>query len=409
MKQKRTVLIYRDKLLPYSETFIKVQGEALRNWQVYYAGARLVRDITLPPEKTLVILNRNHFWQRPAELAFKLFGLSPSLYRRIRQLQPDLIHAHFGTDGALMLPLATSLSIPLIVTFHGYDATIKDDYAKRSFYLHRKYLKHRDTLKREASLFIAVSQFINNKMIETGYPVEKIKVHYIGIDVDGFTADYRAQREPLVLFVGRLAEKKGCQYLIRAMAEVQAVMPQVRLVIIGDGHHRPYLEKLGKELLRNYEFLGVQPSESVKGWLNRAKIFGGPSISADSGDAEGFGIVFAEAQAMGVPVVSFASGGIHEAVSHGETGFLAPEHDWQLLTKYILELLSDEQLWRRFSCNGRDRVLKLFNIKNQAIHLEEIYDRVLKNDVNNRPEQTFGSMGKSRDGDLRGMCENQSS
>jgi colanic acid/amylovoran biosynthesis glycosyltransferase len=371
-------LIYRDKLLSYSETFIKSQAEALQNWHVYYAGAQLVQDIPLPPEKTLVILNRNRFSQRPAELAFKLFGLSPRLYRRIRQLQPDLIHAHFGTDGVQMLPIARSLRVPLIVTFHGFDATITDEFARRSFYLHRKYLRRRDDLKRDVRLFIAVSEFIKNKMIESGYAAEKIKVHYIGIDVSRFTPDYTTEREPIVLFVGRLVERKGCQYLIQAMAQVQKIFPHVRLVVIGDGPFRSNLEALSKKLLRNFQFLGVQPSESVRAWLNKAKVFGGPSITANSGDAEGFGMVFAEAQAMGVPVTGFASGGIPEAVSHDETGFLAPEHDWQLLAEYIIKLLSDEQLWRRFSHNGRERVLKLFNIKTQARALEEIYDDALR-------------------------------
>jgi glycosyltransferase involved in cell wall biosynthesis len=307
-----------------------------------------------------------------------MFGFSPRLYRAFDQLRPDLIHAHFGTDGALMLPVANSLGIPLVVTFHGFDATITDEYARRSFYLHRKYLRRRNDLKRDVRLFIAVSEFIRNKMIETGYPAEKIKVHYIGIDVNKFVSDPNVQREPIVLFVGRLIERKGCQYLIRAMAQVQEFMPSVRLVVIGNGPFRTHLERLSKELLQNYLFLGPQPPESVRTWLNRAKVFAVPSITVESGEAEGFGIVFAEAQAMGLPAVSFASGGIPEAVSHAETGFLAPERDWKLLAKYILDLLVDEKLWLRFSKAGRERVLELFNIDSQARKLEEIYGAVLR-------------------------------
>ena len=242
-----------------------------------------MQDIPLPPEKTLVILNRNNFWQRPAELAFKLFGWSPRLYRRIRQLQPDVIHAHFGTDGALMLPLARSLGVPLIVTFHGFDATTTDEFARRSFYLHRNYLRRRDDLKRDVRLFIAVSEFVKNKMIESGYSAEKIKVHYIGIDVSRFTPDYTAKREPIVLFVGRLHETKGCKYLIQAMVQVQKIFPHVRLVIIGDGPLRSHLEELNRKSLRDTQFLGAQPSETVRAWLNKAKVLGGPSITANSG------------------------------------------------------------------------------------------------------------------------------
>jgi glycosyltransferase involved in cell wall biosynthesis len=292
-----------------------------------------------------------------------------------------MIHAHFGLDGVLALPLARSLRIPLIVTFHGFDATIDDEYASRSYFVHRKFVRQRENLKKGAQLFIAVSKFIKANLLALGFPPEKIIVHYIGVDLDIFKPSQTIKREPMVLFVGRLIERKGCQYLIRAMAEVQTVKPHVRLSIIGDGPFRPYLEKLSKELLRNYEFLGAKPIESVKSWLNRAKIFGGPSITVESGEAEGFGMVLAEAQAMGVPVVGFRSGGIPEAVSDGVTGFLAPERNWRLLAKNIFQLLDDELLWSKFSKKGRERVNALFNLHTQTQSLEDIYFDVLRRNV----------------------------
>jgi glycosyltransferase involved in cell wall biosynthesis len=88
--------------------------------------------------------------------------------------------------------------------------------------------------------------------------------------------------------------------------------------------------------------------------------------------------VFVEAQAMGLPVISFANGGIPEAVTHGETGFLAAERDWKVLAEYILHLLEDEILWQRFSQKGQERVRTMFNLRSQTRALEEIYDAVLR-------------------------------
>jgi glycosyltransferase involved in cell wall biosynthesis len=296
---------------------------------------------------------------------------------RVRKLNPILVHAHFGPDGVRAMPLARALRVPLIVTFHGYDATVKDDYARRSFYSHRVYIRRRGLLKREARLFIAVSNFIREKLLEQGFAPNKVVVHHIGVDTELFRPDPAVTREPVVLFVGRLVEKKGCEYLIRAMGRVQTMRPEVEMVVIGDGPLRPALERLAKETLRRYRFLGTQPPISVRAWMNRARIFSAPSITAESGDSEAFGLVFAEAQAMELPVVSFASGGVPEAVAHAETGFLVAERDWNSLADHVLLLLENDALRDTFGEAGRRRVHTLFNLRKQVDALEEIYQRVL--------------------------------
>ena len=185
-------------------------------------------------------------------------------------------------------------------------------------------------LERGATLLIAVSNFIRGEMIRQGFGGDKILVHYVGVDTESFCPNPSVRREPIVLFAGRLAEKKGCQYLIRAMARVQSQSPHTELVVIGDGHLRPELERLAAQSLRRYRFLGFQPPELVKNWMNRARVFGAPSVRTRTGDAEGHPNAFAEAQAMGLPVVSFASDGVMEAVAHGETGLRparAGDHD----------------------------------------------------------------------------------
>lgn len=383
MAEKPTVAVYRDRLLPSSETFVLAQSESLQDFVPHYLGSRYVPGLSLPAERTLVV-NRGGLSGKVSEASHQLWGWEPAFARRVQRLTPALIHAHFGPDGVRALSLAQSLRIPLVVTFHGYDVTIKDEYARRSFYSHRVYVRRRETLKRESRLFISVSEFIQDKLLEQGFPPDKVVVHYIGVDTEIFRPDSAVTREPVVLFTGRLVEKKGCEYLIQAMGRVQAMRPEVELVVIGDGPLRPDLERLAEQRLRRYRFLGTQPPESVRAWMNRARVFSVPSVTAESGDSEAFGLVFAEAQAMELPVVSFASGGIPEAVAHRKTGFLVAERDWEGLAEHLLLLLEKDGLRNEFGVAGRKRVCNLFDLRKQTGALEEIYKQVLIEDKKGR-------------------------
>jgi len=377
MTVKPNLIIYRDHLLYPSETFIKAQGERIERFTAFYAGSRRVSGIDLPQDRVL-IQNDGTYTGGIKEALYKIAGIDINLIKRLKALNPQLIHAHFGSDGVLALPVADKLKIPLIVTFHGFDANVKDEYARKSFFSHRRYVRKRPELQRKASLFIAVSDFIKKKMIEQGYNREKIIRCYIGVDVERFRADPDVHREPIVLFVGRLVENKGCEYLIRAVGRVQQVLPEVGLVVIGEGPLRHKLEEMASQRLRRYCFLGTQTQEDVRFWMNRARVFSVPSITLDSGESEGFGVVFAEANSMGLPVVSFATGGIPEAVAHGESGFLSPAKDWEGLSFYIQSLLEDNLLWERFSAFGKERVHNLFNLKKQTQKLENIYEEVVR-------------------------------
>lgn len=371
-----TVVFFCGRLLPPSETFIRAQGEGLQQFTPYYVGSRFIEGLPLPSERTLTV-NQGGVSGNLEEVVFKLSGFAPKLYQQVQQLNPALIHAHFGVCGALALPLVRRLKVPMIVTFYGLDATMKDDYARRDSISTRVYLRRREALKREASLFIAVSEFIKEKLIEQGFPANKIVAHYYGVDTEKFTPDPSVRREPVVLFVGRLAEKKGCEYLIQAMVQVQAERSDVELVIIGDGPLRDNLEALAAKSLGRYQFLGLQPSDVVKSWMNRSLLLAVPSVTASTGDSEGLPTVVVEAQSMGLPVVGSIHAGIPQAVVHGETGFLAPERNWKALAKYMMRLLKDPTLWQQCSVKGQERVRASFNLSKQTRTLEDIYRSVL--------------------------------
>lgn len=376
----KPVVFLTAKLLPASETFIRAQSTTLQEFTPYYVGSRRVKGLSLPSERTFVV-NQGGLSGNVSEGVYKLFGITPSLYYKLRELQPALIHAHFGPCGTLALPLAKKLKLPMIVTFHGADATMKDEYTRKESVSHRIYLHRRERLKREARLFIAVSEFIKQKLLEQGFPSEKVIAHSIGIDTQTFQPDLKVPREPVVLFVGRLAEKKGCSYLIQAMAKVQSQMPDVELVIVGDGDLRSQLEEMSAKLLKRYRFEGMQPPEVVRSWMNRAMLLAVPSVTAASGNTEGLPTVAVEAQAMGLPIVGSLHAGIPQAVIDGETGFLAPERDWEGLAEYILRLFQDQVLWQSFSFKGYERMREFFDLNKQTRTLEGIYKAVLQGEV----------------------------
>jgi len=370
------VIFLTGLLLPPSETFIRAQGESLQAFTPYYVGSRFVKGLTLPEERTFAI-NEGGPLGNAREAAFKWSGFAPPLYQKIKQLKPALIHAHFGVCGTLALPVAARLNLPLIVTFYGLDATLKEEESKHDSLTHRVYFRRLERLKRETQLFIGVSGFIRQKLLDQGFAPDRVIAHYYGVDTQLFQPDPTIPREPVVLFVGRLTEKKGCEYLIRAMAEVQKDYPDVELVIIGDGYLRSDLEAQAAQQLSRYKFLGLQPPAVVKQWMNRATLFVAPSVTAADGDAEGLPTVVVEAQSMGLPVVGSIHAGIPEAVLHGETGLLAPERDWQQLAKHILQILGDQALWQRFSVDGQERMRHHFDLPKQTRILEELYQKVL--------------------------------
>jgi len=373
------VLIYTEPLLARSMTFIRTQAEALASFIPYYIGPSYLQDgLPLPQDRTVVMRRGTSRISKITEVPFKAAGFAPFFVRRLRKLQPVLLHAHFGPMGLRALPLARALGIPLIVTFQGYDATVYDHYAKRSnYYSHRIYRSRRKHLDHGAALLIAVSRFIRDQLIDQGFDPAKIVTLYVGVDTDLFCPDPAVKREPVVLFVGRLAEKKGCEYLIRAMAQVQAGVPGMELVVVGDGELRQPLEQLARSLSCRCRFLGFQPPEEVKNWMNRARVFGAPSVRAASGDAEGYPNAFAEAQAMGLPVVSFDSDGVREAVVHGETGLLAPSRNAEALAEHLRILCVNESLCHRMSVSARNWVCRYFNLATQTSELENLYRRAI--------------------------------
>ena len=372
---KPRVIIYENHLLGLTETFVQAQASALSQFEPVYAGSR--KDAGLDVRKEQIhLLNQGGFWGNCRELGFKLTGFAPEFMKRLRTLRPGLLHAHHGPNGLYALPIVRNLKIPLVVTFHGSDITITDLRFEKPYLGFRYYFANKGKLKASGATFLVVSRFVQQKVLQQGFPPEKVHLVYTGIDTGKFKPDSTENR-PIILVVGRCTEQKGQEFAIRATSEVQKQLPDVELVLIGDGPLRGDLERFAKQSLRRYRFLGARTSEEVREWMNRASLVCMPSVTTPSGAAEGFGMVCAEAQAMGKPVVAFSSGAISEIISHGATGFLAEERDCKALAEYLLVLLQDVELRKRFGRAGREAMLRHFDLEQCTRQLEKIYWRVL--------------------------------
>lgn len=355
---QRRVTVWREEVLPGSETFIANQVAAMRRWTPALSGLR-ARANPLGVTPSFVVEDGSRSLSHRADRwLYWRTGTGPRLHRALRG--SALVHAHFGPDGARLLRATQLARRPVIVTFHGYDATVP---AAQLGVDYRPLFRH-------AARLVCVSEFIRGCVIAGGAPADKTVVLPIGVPVPSPAAAARHRR---VLFVGRLVDKKGAADLLEAAAGLADPPP---IELIGDGPLRGALQRRAAELRLDVTFLGARPPAAVAEAMARSAVLCVPSRAAANGDREGFGMVFLEAAARGLPAVSYASGGVPEAVLDGETGLLAPEGDTAGLARQLAAVLDDPGLGARLGAAGRARVQSRFEIGACTQRLEALYDRL---------------------------------
>jgi glycosyltransferase involved in cell wall biosynthesis len=377
---KPTALIFRTDLLPPSETFIPSQAHALRRYAPCFAGLRLVpTGLQMDPCETVVLARDASAREQLRRRMFLATGIGPRFLRALELRRASLLHAHFAVDAAAALPVQRHLQLPLVVTLHGYDAT-SSDAAHRRTAMGRMFLRRKHELFSRAKLFVCVSEHIRRQALEHGFPAEKLRTLPIGVDLEVFAPNplQSRSRDPIVLFVGRLVEKKGCDHLIQAMAMVEERHPTSKLLIVGDGPLQESLRMQARKSLKRCTFLGAQPPSVVRDLMHRASLLAATSVVAASGDTEGLPIVLCEAQAIGLPIAAFEGPGVTEAVVSGETALLAPSGDDAALADAMSAILNDNDLAGRLAAAGRKRAEACFSLATQTARLEEIYDELLR-------------------------------
>ena len=210
---------------------------------------------------------------------------------------------------------------------------------------------------RRATAVIAVSSHTRTLVAEVAGETAKVHVIPVGVDLPAVARNGTRAEPPTVLTVARLEERyKGHDVLARALPLVRDRVPDARWVVVGDGPLRPVIQSLVKAngVANAAVFAGAVSDAERDRWYAASRVLAMPSrLPAGRLGGEGFGIVFLEAGAHGLPVVAGAAGGALDAVRDGETGLLVDPGDHLAVADALVELLSDTDKARRMGRAGR--------------------------------------------------------
>ena len=282
----------------------------------------------------------------------------------LRKQAVDHLHAHFVERAATVALVAGRLlDVPYSLAVH----------AGEDIYVHPVLLPEKFS---EAKFAISCTQYNLDYLRDLGVPGledgKAICIHH-GLDVERHPPATNPQDPPLLLAVGRLVEKKGFEYLIRACRQLRDQGRDFVCRIVGPGPDRHKLEALIAELSMQdvVKLCGGVPHEEVIRWYDRATIFVLPCIRGTDGSLDGIPNVLLEAMAMELPVVSTTVSAIPELVQDQVDGILVPPRDEEALASALARLLDEPRLRTRLGKMGRQTVAERFDIE-QNVRL--VYD-----------------------------------
>lgn len=303
---------------------------------------------------------------RVIELPFLFVAMLVATIRAARSVGPDVIHAHWLLpSGAIAAAVPSRWRAPIVVTAHGVDL--------HSLKVAPVEMVRRWALRRAAHV-LAVSGDLRQRVQDLA-PSVSVEVLPMGTDLAEVAAAVgpRAPEPDKILFVGRLADKKGVDVAIKAMRS----LPRARLVVAGDGPEGPSLERLANDIgvADRVEFVGRVSRAQVFEQLGTCAVLVMPSVVGRDGDMEGTPVVLAEALAAGVPVVASRLGGIAEVLAAGG-GWLVEPGDADALAGALGAALGDPDELSQRGRFGRDHVAPSLDMANIAQRYRQIYSEV---------------------------------
>jgi glycosyltransferase involved in cell wall biosynthesis len=299
---------------------------------------------------------------------------------RLPELHLDLVHSlEMFPTGWIGQQLARRQVVPHVMTAHGTYAILWEKWAL----LRRAY----EAVLREAATICPISQGTADRL-RSHFPAALTRVP-VEVVLEGTDFARRVPRAvaqdrpwphpPVILSVGALKPRKGYDLSLRAFALLQRRFPEACYRIAGSGlgssYHRELTTLIEQEGIRNVEFLGSPSFEGLDSYYRESSLF--VLSSREQGlHFEGFGLVFLEAGAYGLPVIGSRTGGIPDAVQDGVTGLLVPAEDIQELARAMEQLVADPALARRLGQGGR-KFAEFLTWERYAAQQFGIYERIL--------------------------------
>lgn len=364
------VLHFKTTYLNLSETFINRFVHSHKSFEPVVA--------TCYPKYYTEDVNIYSMPQTPVKKAWNTMQLklnkSPSfLYDVVQTEKPSVIHGHFGLDSYRLIGLKNYFNIPFVVNFYGYDVIrLPNEFGWKSRY---------KKLAQEGDLFIVGSEDMKRNIADLGFPEDKIRILKLGMDIDNITFKQRTSADSNLMMVGRMVEKKGFRYAIDAVKTLRDKNIEVQLDLYGDGELRDELEaQVSRLSLQNsITFHGQTENKVIFQELYNHDILLVPSVQAEDGDREGIPQTTVEGMATGIPVIASKHAGLPELVLDEKTGLLVEERNADMLADAIQTYLTDPELAKKTSKNGRQLADKNHNIHTQAKKLEGFYNSLINN------------------------------
>lgn len=274
--------------------------------------------------------------------------------------------------GSMVYFLNKVKKIPFIVQVYGMDL-LQAKRSPRKERLAKRILHQADSIIANSN-YVAdlVSEFCHTKkQVVTVYPVPASFPKPTDQTKKALREEYGLQKKTVVLTVGRLVERKGHDKVLGAMMHVWQSHQDVVYVIVGDGPMKKKLQKMAEPHKPKVIFTGKVSEKEKNAWLNIADIFIMPARESKE-DVEGFGIVYLEAGAQGVPVIAGDLSGPREAVLHQKTGLLVDPEDIDDIAKALLRLIEHPGYAKELGEGGQKRLLDELSWKNESKKLENI-------------------------------------
>jgi glycosyltransferase involved in cell wall biosynthesis len=288
-------------------------------------------------------------------LRYKLMALTyvlggwAAIGRLCRRRRFDIVHIHWPFPHAAFGPPARAAGARVISSFYGVELR----WVKSRLPVFKPFVRW---AVRSADAVTAISTHTAREIRELAS--REVSIIPFGAAVRTDAAGSAAgsapgSKEPVILFAGRLVERKGVRYLIDALRLVRERVP-ARLVIVGQGSERPALEARVRELGLSdaVRFTGFVSAAELEALYRGCSLFVLPAVTDAKGDTEGLGTVLLDAMTLGKPVIASNTGGITDIVQDRRTGLLVPERDSAGLARAILQLLEDAVLARKLAEQG---------------------------------------------------------